>query len=119
MANSPMEPSLADHVPAVTNRESPAWVRPASLTTLGLLAPEVLGRLSPSRTLRLRFLSPQKCPDKLQSKNSCGQKGEKTCPSTLLKGNLPKSIQASGLFTKPNCIVYIIHLQRADKENCG
>jgi hypothetical protein len=25
MANSPMEPSLADHVPAVTNRESPAW----------------------------------------------------------------------------------------------
>jgi hypothetical protein len=31
-----------------------------------------LGRPFPSRTLRSRFLSPQKCPDKLRSKSSCG-----------------------------------------------
>jgi hypothetical protein len=68
---------------------------------------------------KVAILAPQKCPDKLQSKNSCGQKGEKTSQSTLLKGTLPKSIQASGLFTKPNCIVYIIRLERADKENFG
>src|ERR1700722_6205122 len=30
-----------------------------------------LGWPCPSRTLRLRFLSPQKCPDKLQSTSSC------------------------------------------------
>src|SRR3984885_14786669 len=61
----------------VASREGPAW---ESGPSRGQAAPRrpglanwgILGRPFPSRTLGLRFLSPQKCPDKLQSKSSCG-----------------------------------------------
>jgi hypothetical protein len=83
----------------------------------GLLAREAPDRLSPSRALRLRFASPQKSPDELRSKNSCGEKAEETFQSPLLAGTFTKTMKAGTLSIKPNCIVYIIQLQRADKEN--
>jgi hypothetical protein len=62
---------------AVAIRKRPAR---ESGPSRGLAAPRrpclavwgIPGRPLPSQTLRLRFLSPQKCPDKLQSKSSCG-----------------------------------------------
>jgi hypothetical protein len=62
--------------PSVAIRERPAR---ESGPSRGRAAPRrpgpanwgIPGRPFPSRTLRLRFLSPQKCPDKLQSKSSC------------------------------------------------
>jgi hypothetical protein len=41
------------------------------------------------------ILIPAKCSDELQSKNSCGEKGEETFQSPLLAGTFTKSMEAS------------------------
>jgi hypothetical protein len=71
---------------------------------------EALGRLSLSRTLRLRFSSRKNA---LMSFNQefMRRKGEETFQSPLLASTFTKSMKASNLNTKPNCIVYIIQLQ--------
>src|ERR1700722_20718076 len=110
----------------VANRERPARESGPSRGQAAPRRPSLaswgnLGRPFPSRTLGLRFLSPQKCPDKLQSKSSCGD------PIFLSRYGSYLSMTASPQITKerdvkltkPNCIVYIIHLQRSDKEDFG
>src|ERR1700733_9574802 len=88
----------------VASRERPAW---ESGPSRGQAAPRrpglanwgILGRPFPSRTLGLRFLSPQKCPDKLQSKSSCDDPTSlsryRRCLSTTLCRRLRKSVRVA------------------------
>ena len=73
-----MEPSLADHVPAVTNRESPAWgsgrIPQAGLSYDARPVGSGSARLAVAiANPKVAILVPPKCPDELQSKNPYGE----------------------------------------------
>jgi hypothetical protein len=82
-------------------RDSGPSLRQAAPRRPSLATWDILGRPFPSRTLRSRFLSSQRCPDKLQSKSSCGDpisqlrcRGEDPFDDPLPMSNFTKSIQA-------------------------
>ena len=60
---------------------------------------------------KVAILIPAKCPDELQSKLFMRRKGEEAFQSPLLADTFTRSMKASSLIIKPNCIVYIIQLQ--------
>src|ERR1700677_1313477 len=123
MVESPMGPSFGgrcphDDTPRVAGGPEDRGGSPGRpLHDIQAWLPEAPGWLSAAPTLRWRFLSLQKGPDRLRSRNSWDQ-----ADLSITHDDRHFYEEHSGQWShlvKPNCIVYIIHLYRTDKENFG
>jgi len=103
----------ADYVPNAAICESPAWgsrggslrpayratSRPAGVRPAVAIANPKVAILVPANALMN------------SNQEFMRRKGEETFSITLLAGTFTRSMKASTFTLKPNCIVYIIHLQ--------